>query len=105
MSLTVVPTVSRGSAPSLQPFYYASSLFVEPMRSDIASLLVAFVNAYAREPLEPEKPFELFKSIWKDQGWDLAHLKVLDARARVIFLRNVMRLLVGKSWSLHLVFV
>lgn len=95
MSLTVTPTVSRGSAPLLQPFYYASSLFVEPMRDDIMTLLVAFVTAYAREPLEPEKPFELFKTIWKDQGWDLVHLKVLDARARVTFLRNVIRLLVG----------
>jgi Small nuclear RNA activating complex (SNAPc), subunit 1 len=95
MSLTVAPTVSRGSALSLQPFYYASSLFVDPMREDISTLLVAFVTAYAREPLEPEKPFELFKTIWKDQGWELVHLKVLDARAREVFLWNVMRLLVG----------
>ncbi|KAF8490739.1 hypothetical protein JB92DRAFT_3007748 [Gautieria morchelliformis] len=96
MSLTVAPTVPRGSAPSLQPFYYASSLFVDPMREDISTLLVAFVTAFAREPLEPEKPFEVFKTVWKDQGWDLVHLKVLDARAREVFLRSVMRLLVER---------
>lgn len=95
MSLTVAPSASRSSASSLQPFYYASSLFVSPMRDDITSLLVAFVTAYSREPLEPERPFELFKTIWKDQGWDLVHLKVLDARARVVFLQIVMRLLLG----------
>ncbi|KAF8576090.1 hypothetical protein K439DRAFT_1368114 [Ramaria rubella] len=96
MSLTVAPTVARGSAPLLQPFYYMSSLFVEPMREDVTSLLSAFASAYVGEPLEPEKPFELFKSIWKSEGWDLVHLKALDSRARVVFLQTVMRLLIER---------
>ena len=99
MSLTVAPSVARGAAPLLQPSYYASSLFVDPMRDDINRLLVVFVTAYAKEPLEPEKPFELFKTIWKDQGWDLVHLKVLDARARPVFVSNVTRLFIGTHFG------
>jgi hypothetical protein len=95
MSLVVAPTVPRGTLPQLQPSYFFSSVFVEPMREDIADLLLAFAAAYAAEPLAPEKPFGMFKRVWKSKGWDLVHLRVVEPRARVAFLRSVIRLLVG----------
>ncbi|KAF8519131.1 hypothetical protein BU17DRAFT_48010 [Hysterangium stoloniferum] len=96
MPITIAPTVPRGTVPQLQHYYFSSSLFVEPMREDIANLLTAFTTVYAREPLEPERPFALFKSIWKSEGWDLVHLRVVDPRGRITFLRTVMRLLVER---------
>lgn len=97
MSLTIAPTTARGTAPLLQPFYYTSSLFLEPMRQDISGLLSTFAAVYTQGVIEPEKPFELFKTIWHREGWDLIHLRVLDARARQSFLRTVVRLFIGTA--------
>jgi len=97
MPIEIPPTVSRGINVSyLQPYYYYSSLFVDPMREDIKNLLAAYATAYTAEPLEPDNPFALFKITWKKQGWDIAHLKSLDQRARPVFIKTVMRLFIGE---------
>lgn len=96
MPVKVAPTIPRGITSVLRPFYYTSSLFVEPVREDILKLVTAFVDEYSSEPLEPEKPFTLFKKVWIDKGWDIVHLRVLDDYGRRVFLNTVTRLFVGE---------
>ncbi|KIJ46423.1 hypothetical protein M422DRAFT_29271 [Sphaerobolus stellatus SS14] len=83
----------------VQPVYYTSSLFTDPMREDIVDLLSTFARVYSSEPLEPEKPFEIFKSVWKKQGWDIVHLKVLDPQGRSAYLKTVLRLFLERMGS------
>ncbi|KAF8338268.1 uncharacterized protein EI90DRAFT_2878748, partial [Cantharellus anzutake] len=56
--------------------YFTSSLFVDPLRRDISKLLQAFLDRVTTEA----------------QKWDYLHLKVLEPRARRVFLETVMRL-------------
>lgn len=95
MSITPTPSIPRGAEPSLQAFYYHSSLFISALREDIDLLLTTYAHAYACEAFEPEKPFELFKSIWKSLGWNYAHLVCVDAK-RPTFVSTVGRCFVGK---------
>lgn len=95
MSITPTPSIPRGAEPSLQGFYYTSSPFVTALREDVDTLLSAYTHAYANEPFEPEKPFELFKNIWKGLGWNYAHLTCVDAK-RPTFLSTVGRCFVGE---------
>ncbi|KIJ35051.1 hypothetical protein M422DRAFT_34832 [Sphaerobolus stellatus SS14] len=83
----------------VQPVYYTSSLFTDPMREDIVDLLSTFARVYSSESLEPEKPFEIFKSVWKKQGWDIVHLKVLDPQGRSACLKTVLRLFLERMGS------
>lgn len=45
MSTDPAPSVTRGDV-TLQPSYFTSSLFVEPLREDIARLIQAYVQQY-----------------------------------------------------------
>ncbi|GJJ14248.1 hypothetical protein Clacol_008512 [Clathrus columnatus] len=94
MLIVPTPSIPRGSEPSLQGYYYTSSLFISSLQQDINALLTTYAHAYARDPFEPEKPFELFKSTWKTLGWNYAHLRCVDAK-RPVFVGVVGRCFVG----------
>lgn len=94
MSLAPSPSASRGEL-VLQPAYFTASLFVEPFRADVQSLIDLFISGYAQAP----KPFAFFKQLWTEHGWMWFHLKVFDARTRETFLRVTCRLFVGSSCS------
>ncbi|KDQ19903.1 hypothetical protein BOTBODRAFT_51276 [Botryobasidium botryosum FD-172 SS1] len=88
--------------PLLQPFYYSSSLFVDPVKQDIDNLLTAFTGDYTAGAADAAstvlaKPFPHFKSIWKAQKWDYAHLLVLDPRGRIAFVDTVTRLFLERA--------
>jgi hypothetical protein len=86
------PSGSRGEL-SLQPAYFTSSLFVGPLRDDVLTLTHIFVEQYARSQ---ERPFALFKRIWDEQGWVWMHFRVIDSRAREVFLNVTCRSFLGK---------
>ena len=93
MSTLPAPTVSRGDL-SLQPSYFTSSLFVNPLREDIANLIKAFAEKYLTGDLQ--QSFTLFRHVWAEQGWSWFHLKVFDSRAREKFVNVTMRLFAGE---------
>ncbi|TDL28194.1 hypothetical protein BD410DRAFT_812200 [Rickenella mellea] len=89
MSVPPNPSAGRGEV-TVQPSYFTSSLYVNPIRSDILRLIHTYNEAYALAVTA--QPFGLFKSVWTRQGWQWLHLKVLDARARDSFLHATFRL-------------
>lgn len=92
MSTVPSPTVSRGDL-TLQPAYFTSSLFVNPLREDISHLIRLFAEKYLTGDLK--EPFALFKKIWAEQGWSCFHFKVFDARSREKFVTVTLRLFAG----------
>ncbi|KZV93774.1 hypothetical protein EXIGLDRAFT_673733 [Exidia glandulosa HHB12029] len=84
------PSQHRRAPAAPQPYYYHSSVFVDPTRDDISRLLAAFEDAHNAQT--SSRPFALFKSIWMQHGWDLIHLKVFDPRGREAFLDVMCRL-------------
>ena len=94
MSTSPPPPVSRGDL-TLQPAFFTSSLFVNPLREDIAHLVRLFAEKYLSSDLK--QPFALFKKIWAEQGWTWFHFKVFDARARDKFVSVTLRLFTGTS--------
>jgi hypothetical protein len=97
MPVTPAPSGSRGEL-SLQPAYFTSSLFVGPLRDDVLTLTHNFAEQYARSQ---ERPFALFKQIWDEQGWVWMHFRVIDARAREIFLKVICRSFLGECLHAH----
>lgn len=95
-TLRAAPSSSNRGEVRVQPAYYTSSLFVDPLREDINALVDAYVKEYNQAKEEPEvKPFGIFKDVWRRLGWSLLHLKVLDPRGRETFLNVVLRLFIG----------
>ncbi|KAI0041790.1 hypothetical protein FA95DRAFT_1682978 [Auriscalpium vulgare] len=92
MSLAPTPSTSRGDL-LLQPPFFTSSLFVNPFRADVASLIDLFAAQYR---LSNDQPFALFKRLWQAEGWPYMHLKVFDARTRDTYLKVACRLLFEK---------
>ncbi|EJD45799.1 hypothetical protein AURDEDRAFT_64224 [Auricularia subglabra TFB-10046 SS5] len=88
----VAPAQQRRAPISLRPYYYHSSVFIDGTRDDISRLLSAFEAAASDQTLA--RPFELFKSIWAQHGWELVHLKVLDPMGREAFLDVMCRLFI-----------
>ncbi|KZV76983.1 hypothetical protein PENSPDRAFT_679651 [Peniophora sp. CONT] len=112
---------------ALQPSFFTSSLFVEPLREDISSLLCAFsaalqadsqafhpgVEISAAAPSAESsdvvpngqlpasvaiaEPFSLFKRLWEEQGWVMLHWKAFDSRSRHSFVRTVCRLFLERT--------
>ena len=95
MSLAPSPSVSRGAI-IIQPSYFTSSVYVNPLREDISTLIDAYSHRYTHTA--PTQPFALFKSTWSIQGWTWMHLKVFDARSRDTFLRVTYRLFLGQGY-------
>ena len=93
MSTSPAPSAVRGDI-TLQPSYFTSSLYVNPLREDISDLISAFSQKYKEE--KPTQPFACFKEIWKEQGWSWLHFKVFDSRARHSFISVTERLFLGR---------
>ncbi|TFK56943.1 hypothetical protein OE88DRAFT_76040 [Heliocybe sulcata] len=91
MSLAPTPSTSRGTV-ILQPSFFTSSLYVNPLREDIQHLIRLYSEAYTLLQGQNLKPFELFKKLWDSQGWTYLHFKVFDARTREAFLGITARL-------------
>lgn len=88
------PSASRGEV-VLQPAYFTSSVYVNPLRNDIMDLIHAYHDLYHKsQPVT--KPFALFKRIWEEKGWNWMQFKVLDHRSRETFLNVTMRLFLGE---------
>lgn len=118
MPTSPVPSVARGDI-TLQPSYFTSSLFVTPLREDIAQLVQIFAQAYFQPSLQngvqgeedtvmlpdeasastylnaSQQPFAYFKRLWTNYGWSWLHFKVFDGRARESFVRVVFRCFSG----------
>lgn len=79
--------------------YFTSTLFVEPMRADISDLLKAYIERckVALNAKEDPKPFEWFKTIWRERKWNLLHLRCIQPRPRKAFLEVTTRLFLGIS--------
>ncbi|EPT03885.1 hypothetical protein FOMPIDRAFT_1046365 [Fomitopsis schrenkii] len=92
MSTAAGPSATRGDL-TLQPSYFTSSLYVEPLREDVTTLVNLFAQRYV-ETWPPTEPFALFKRIWSEQGWCWLHFRVLDARSREAFVNVTERILV-----------
>jgi hypothetical protein len=87
------PSGGRGDA-ALQPAYFTSVLYVQPLRDDISTLVEEFRNHFAqRDP--SVSPFSVFKQLWVSKGWKWLHFKVFDDRARQTFLLVTSRLFLG----------
>lgn len=95
MSLNTLPNYPRGVL-ILDPAYYTSSVFVEPMRKDIQGLLEDFVLVYSSSP-PPRRVFSIFKDVWSSRGWEFLHLCAIDDVVRDTFLITVFRLFLGAS--------
>ena len=91
MALYPAPSPSHAD-PTLQPSYFTSSLYVDPLREDITELIAAFQEACATSTVPP---FIAFKQVWRSQGWHLLHLRVFDNRTRERFLAVTFRLFLG----------
>lgn len=93
------PSQQRRAPAALQPYYYHSSVFIDPTREDISRMLSSFEDSCTAQTIS--RPFALFKSIWAQHGWDLIHLKVLDGRGREAFLDVMCRLFLGAYSNDH----
>lgn len=93
MSLAPSPSANRGVV-TVQPSYFSSSLYVNPLREDIEDL----IHIYSEKFLQGQtaQPFALFKLLWTSIGWTWIHLKVFDSRSRDSFMRITSRLFLGE---------
>jgi hypothetical protein len=94
MSLVPSPSTSRGGI-TVQPSYFTSSLYVNPLRDDILHLIQVYMEHYVQT--QPVQPFALFKTIWNRIGWTWMHFKIFDSRSRDTFLKVTLRLFLGES--------
>ncbi|KAF9076118.1 hypothetical protein BDP27DRAFT_1313924 [Rhodocollybia butyracea] len=94
MSL-LAPFTSAGRGDiTLQPAFFTSSLYVNPFRDDIRTLIHAYHELYSQSP---QKPFALFKAIWRTQGWEWLHFKVFDSPSREALVNVSHRLFLERS--------
>ena len=91
MSFVPGPSATRGEI-IVQPTYFTSSLYVDPCRRDIETLVQEFSQKYHENG---DRSFSSFKSVWVSSGWQWMHFKVFDAYARDAFLRVTIRLFMG----------
>ena len=92
MSVAPELSASRGDV-ALQPSYFTSSLYVEPLREDISKLIASFTDQFN----DTVEPFALFKKLWTEQGWCWLHMRAYDGRARQTFIRTTERVFAGGS--------
>ncbi|XP_006454658.1 hypothetical protein AGABI2DRAFT_182630 [Agaricus bisporus var. bisporus H97] len=90
MQSTPSPSAGRGDA-VLQPAYFTSVLYVQPLRDDISSLTEDFRTQFAQRDATTS-PFSVFRQLWVLKGWKWLHFKVFDDRARQTFLLVTLRL-------------
>lgn len=92
LSPAPAPSATRGDI-IIQPSFFTSSLYVNPLRDDILNLIQTFHQQYVET--SPTRPFALFKTIWQSLGWQWMHFKVFDTRTRETFLGVTLRLFLG----------
>ncbi|KAE9408266.1 hypothetical protein BT96DRAFT_873973 [Gymnopus androsaceus JB14] len=93
MSLAASTSAGRGHI-TLQPSFFTSSLYVNSFRDDIRNLIHAYHEQYSQSS---EKPFALFKAVWRAQGWEWLHFKVYDNPSREALMNVSHRLLLERS--------
>ena len=86
-----IPSTSK-TVLNVQPAYFTSSLFVDPLRKDIENLTTSFAEQYAQSQVNP---FGQFKACWLAQGWRWLHFRTFDGRARHQLIDVVIRLFLG----------
>ena len=87
------PSAGRGDV-VLQPAFFTSILYVQPLREDVSTLTKRFRERYS-ECDSAVSPFSVFKQLWRSEGWKWLHFKVLDDRARETFLVVTTRIFLG----------
>ncbi|KAI1788779.1 hypothetical protein LXA43DRAFT_625669, partial [Ganoderma leucocontextum] len=92
MSVAREPSASRGEI-TLQPSYFTSSLYVDPLREDIWTLITLFADQFD----DTVQPFDLFKKLWTEEGWCWLHMRVYDGRARQSFIRTTERIFAERT--------
>ncbi|CCA67694.1 hypothetical protein PIIN_01521 [Serendipita indica DSM 11827] len=85
---SVIPSVTPNARSTLQREYFTSELFVNPARSDIEDLLASFEEAVE----QPLKPFDIFKTVWSQEGWKFTCLYIWEDTARDQYLQTMLRL-------------
>src|ERR1700761_2754255 len=96
MSLQVLPNYPRGEL-IVDPNFYTSTLFVDPLRQDIQNLLESFKEKYLSST-PPRRVFSLFQDVWNTQGWNYFHLSVIEDVDRDVFLTTTFRLFTGEPF-------
>ncbi len=91
MHIAPEPSTARGEI-TLQPSYFTSSLYLDPLREDLTDLTALFTTRY----VAAVHPFKLFKELWSEQGWCWLHMRTHDGRGRQAFLRVTERIFVGE---------
>ncbi|KAF9502504.1 hypothetical protein BDN71DRAFT_1500621 [Pleurotus eryngii] len=81
------PSSSRGNI-VVQPAYFTSNLYVNAIRDDLMTLSHKYIQCYNADS---SKPFQLFKDLWKGDGWTWLQFKTFDPRAREAFLGVTLR--------------
>ncbi|KAF8640869.1 hypothetical protein AX17_000517 [Amanita inopinata Kibby_2008] len=94
MSVAPSPCASRGQL-VLQPEYFTSCVYVQPLKQDITFLINLYHQQYTSSACQ--LPFALFKHLWVSQGWPWLHFKVYDDRSREAFLNVTLRLFLEKT--------
>jgi hypothetical protein len=87
------PSTGRGDV-VLQPAFFTSILYVQPLRDDVSTLTDQFRKQYFLRD-SAISPFSVFKQLWRSQGWKWLHFRVFDDRARETFLLVTTRIFVG----------
>lgn len=87
------PSSSRGNI-VVQPAYFTSNLYVNAIRDDLMTLSHKYIQRYNADS---SKPFQLFKDLWKGDGWTWLQFKVFDPRAREAFLDATLRVFMGET--------
>lgn len=78
----------------VQPAYFTSNLYVNAIRDDLMTLSHKYIQRYT---VDSSKPFQLFKDLWKGEGWKWLQFKVFDPRAREAFLDVTLRIFLGET--------
>jgi len=87
------PSAGRGDV-VLQPAFFTSVLYVQPLREDVSLLTKQFREHYSERDLVVS-PFSVFKQLWRSEGWKWLHFKAFDDRARETFLLVTARIFLG----------
>lgn len=66
----------------LQPLFFQSKGYVEPLRQDVDKLLNQFADDWSQSSQDSESPFSVFKSLWASTGWRHVHLAVIEPGLR-----------------------
>ena len=100
-AIELAPSANAKAPPHLTPAFYTSSLFVNPLREDVKGLGSEFERKCLEQDPVSSSPFTLFKSLWKEQGWDVLHLKCMEPRSRAEFLKTIHRVFLGEYIERH----